>query len=423
MHPSEADVENNGKVGSSINTGHGITHDASAENGKTSHEAHRRQDPKMESVGRLAGGVAHDLNNMLSVISGYAQLALMDANLPPSLLAALKEINNATERSADFTRQLLAIARKQVISPTPLDLNDTVGGMLPTLQQLAGREIQLVWKPAQNLWPVRMDLSQIGQMLAKLCINARDAICGNGTITIETGNCILDKGFCAARPGCLAGDYVRLAVSDTGCGMDKETLAHVFEPFFSTGRSGKNAGLGLAVVYGIVKQNSGYIDVDSEPGLGATFAIYLPRHGAAAALSGIGGTNEPTFCSHETILLVEDDPDILKITAQMLEMLGYVVLTAHSSNDAIRLSREYTGEIHLLMTDVILPGMNGHDLAKRLLSEYPHMKHLFMSGYTATVVANHGMPNMGINFIQKPFSLSALADKVRGVFDGASMIA
>jgi CheY-like chemotaxis protein len=286
------------------------------------------------------------------------------------------------------------------------------------LQRLIGEDIHLTWKPAKNLWPVKMDPSQIDQILANLCINARDAISDVGKITIETENMVFDNDYCTTHLGFLPGEYVRLVVSDNGCGMDKGTQSNIFEPFFTTKGIGEGTGLGLATVYGIVKQNHGFINVYSEPNQGTTFTIYLPRHEGNAGQADKHGTKEPPSRGHETILLVEDEPAILNITSQMLEMQGYSVLTASTPDEAIRLAGEHTGEIHLLMTDVIMPVMNGRDLAKCLLSGYPHLKHLFMSGYTANVIAHHGVLDEGVNFIQKPFSLTALAKKVRYIFDG-----
>jgi CheY-like chemotaxis protein len=366
----------------------------------------------------LAGGVAHDFNNMLTIIFGHVQLALMDANLTPTLHASLEEIRIAAERSADLTQQLLAFARKQIIAPRTLDLNETVAGTLKMLQPLIGEDIHLTWHPATDLWPVKMDPSQIHQILANLFINARDAIADVGKITIETGNRVFDKDYCATHLGFLPGDYVRLVVSDNGCGMDKQTLSHIFEPFFTTKGSGEGTGLGLATVYGIVKQNNGFINVYSEPDLGTTFTIYLPRHEGNAGHTDLHGSKEPPSRGHETILVVEDEPAILGITSLMLKWQGYTVLPAGTTDEAIRLAGEHEGEIHLLMTDVIMPGMNGRDLASKLLSGHPHMKHLFMSGYTAHAIAHHGVLDEGVNFIQKPFSLPELANKLRCILDG-----
>ena len=397
-----------------------ITDKILAEEEKAKLEAQLQQAQKMESVGRLAGGVAHDFNNMLTIILGNTLLALQDADLPQPIQANLEEISNAAERSAELTRQLLAFARKQIIAPRELDLNETVAGMLKMLQPLLGEDIHLVWQPATKLWPVRMDSSQIDQILANLCVNARDAIAGVGKIFIETENRVFDEDYCDTHPDFLPGEYVRLVVSDNGCGMDSETLAKIFEPFFTTKGIGKGTGLGLATVYGIVKQNNGFINVYSEPNQGTTFTIYLPRHVGAAGQSIVHVTAEPASRGHEIILLVEDEPAILNITTQMLGLLGYTVLAASAPNEAIRLAGEYSGEIHLLMTDVIMPEMNGRDLAKNLTSNYPHLKQLFMSGYTADVIANHGVLDEGVYFIQKPFSVQGLASKVREVLDYTS---
>ncbi|MBI5091986.1 MAG: response regulator, partial [Candidatus Hydrogenedentes bacterium] len=371
------------------------------------------QAQKMESVGRLAGGVAHDFNNMLSVILGHGEMALEQLDPAHSLYTDLLEIRKAAQRSADLTRQLLAFARKQTVLPKRLDLNEAVAGILKMLQRLMGEDIKLNWQAAENLWPVMVDPSQVDQILANLCVNARDAIPGVGQITIETGNETFDEDYCANNPGFVPGEYASVAVSDSGCGMDKETLVHVFEPFFTTKEMGKGTGLGLATVYGAVKQNRGFINIYSEPGQGTTFKIYLPRHRDSAAQPQEEGPKRPLMGGQETILLVEDEPAILRMTTKMLESLGYTVLTSNTPGEAIRLAREFVGEIDLLMTDVVMPEMNGRELAKSLLSLYPNLKRLFMSGYTADVIAHHGVLEDGVNFIQKPFSTTDVAAKVR----------
>ena len=377
------------------------------------------QAQKMESVGRLAGGVAHDFNNMLGVILGHAEMALMKTQPGHVLCAHLEEICKAAERSANLTRQLLAFARKQTIAPTVLDLNETVAGALKMLQRLIGEDIDLAWMPGADLPPVRLDPSQIDQILANLCVNARDAIAGVGKITIETGNITLDPEYCAHHVGFVSGEYVSLSVSDTGCGMDKDTLAHIFEPFFTTKGVGEGTGLGLSTVYGIVKQNYGFINAYSEPGLGTTFTIYLPRHVVGAAgQTRTEGPTSPLVRGQETILLVEDELAILGVATTMLTNQGYSVLAASTPGEAIRLAREHPGEIHLLLTDVVMPEMNGRDLAKNLLSLYPNLKRLFMSGYTADVIAHRGVLDEGVQFIQKPFSVSALTAKIREVLEG-----
>jgi PAS domain S-box-containing protein len=397
-----------------------ITERKQAEEEKTKLEGQLLQAQKMESVGRLAGGVAHDFNNMLGVIIGYAELALMKLEPSQPIYANLNEIRTAAERSADLTRQLLAFARKQTIAPKVIDLNETVSGMLKMLQRLIGEDMHLTWQPAPGLWPVKMDPSQIDQMLANLCVNSRDAITDVGRITIETGNRSVDASYSSSQSYVDPGEYVQLVVSDDGCGMDKETAAHIFEPFFTTKGVGEGTGLGLATVYGIVKQNNGFINVYSEPGHGTAFTIYLPRHTGESGEALKESAVEPAARGSETLLLVEDEPTILKMTALMLEGQGYAVLTAGSAGEAIRLFRENPGMIQMLMTDVVMPDMNGRDLLKELNAFNPEVKCLFMSGYTANVIAHHGVLDEGVHFIQKPFSLPDLANKVRMVLDGAT---
>jgi len=394
-----------------------ITKSKQEQEEKANLEAQIQQSHKMESVGRLAGGVAHDFNNKLGVILGYTEMALDQVEPTLPLHADLEQIRTAANHAADLTRQLLAFARKQTVAPKVLDLNKTVTSMLKMLQRLIGENIHINWQPDANLWPIKVDPSQIDQILTNLCINARDAISDVGKMTIETGKCSFDEDYCAAYTGFLPGEYVLLAVSDNGCGMDKETLSHLFEPFYTTKVIGKGTGLGLATVYGIVRQNNGLINVYSEPDKGTTFRIYLPRHVGKTAQVQTRGPVEANSRGHETILLVEDDPSILEMTTRMLKKQGYTVLSANSPGEAIHLARERTGEIHLLMTDVVMPEMNGRDLAKNLLSLFPHLKRLFMSGYTANVIAHHGVLDEGVYFIQKPFSIKELAAKVREALD------
>jgi two-component system, cell cycle sensor histidine kinase and response regulator CckA len=380
-------------------------------------ESQLRQAQKMESVGRLAGGIAHDFNNMLGVIIGHTELALnrMDSTQP--FFAPMQGIQNAALRSADLTRQLLAFARKQTVSPRVLNLNQTVESMLKMLRRLIGEDIDLVWLPAPGLWPVKMDPSQVDQLLANLCVNARDAIAGVGKITIETHTVTFDEAYCANHAGFVPGDFVMLAVSDNGLGMDKETLDKIFEPFFTTKGIGKGTGLGLATAYGVVKQNNGFINVYSEANQGSVFKIYLPRHAAKSEETRKKTQVAPDAQGNETILLVEDEISILEIVRLMLEKLGYRILAASTPGEAITLAKEHVGEIHLLLTDVIMPEMNGRDLAQTLISLYPGLRCLFTSGYTSDVMAHHGVLDDGINFIAKPFSLQTLAAKVREVLD------
>jgi PAS domain S-box-containing protein len=376
-----------------------------------------KQAQKMEAIGTLAGGIAHDFNNMLGAILGYTELGMMEVNPADPIQGRLKDIQQAAQRSADLTRQLLAFARKQTVAPKVLDLNETVEGMLNMLRKLIGENIDLAWLPGKELGRIRIDPSQIEQLLANLCVNARDAIHDTGKITVETDSVTLDQKFCAAHAGCVPGRYVLLSVSDNGCGMDEKTISHLFEPFFTTKAVGKGTGLGLATVYGMVKQNNGFIDVNSQPGQGAIFEIYFPRHAAEAGRATKTDAVQPAACGYETILLVEDEPMILDIAVNILKRQGYTVMAAATPGEAIRLAREHDGEIHLLMTDVVMPEMNGKDLANNLLSLYPKLKCLFMSGYTADVIAHHGVLNEGVDFIQKPFSVRALAVKVREVLD------
>jgi PAS domain S-box-containing protein len=376
------------------------------------------QAQKMESIGRLAGGVAHDFNNMLGVILGHVEMAMEQVDHAQPLYADLQQIMKAAERSSDLTHQLLAFARKQTISPKVLDLNETVEGMLKMLRRLIGEDIDLLWKPGRNIRPVKMDPSQIDQILANLCVNARDAIEGVGRVTIETDAVAFDKAYCADHAGFAPGEYILLAVSDDGCGMDKETLSHLFEPFFTTKDVGKGTGLGLATVYGIVKQNSGFINVYSEPDHGSRFTIYLPRYEAMTTPTTEQPPAQATTRGSETVLLVEDELALLKMTTMMLEKQGYTVLPANTPGEAIRLVREYPGHIDLLLTDMIMPEMNGRDLAGNLLSIHPDLKCLFMSGYTANLIAHHGVLDQGVHFIQKPFSLKNLAAKLRETLDG-----
>ncbi len=375
------------------------------------------QAQKMESVGRLAGGVAHDFNNMLGVIFGHTEMAMEQVDPAHPIYSDLQEIRKAAERSADLTRQLLAFARKQTVAPKVLDLNETVAGMLKMLQRLIGEDIHLAWLPGINPWPVKIDPSQLDQIFANLCVNARDAIAGVGKITIETGNVIFDEAYCTDHMGSVPGEYALLAVSDDGCGMDKNVLSNLFEPFFTTKGVGKGTGLGLATVYGIIKQNNGYINVYSEPERGTSFKIYLPRHMGEEQQPPMEGTQKQALRGQETLLLVEDEPAILNMSKLMLEKQGYQVLAAGTPGEAIRLAGEHTGEIHLLLTDVVMPETNGRDLADKMLSIFPNIKCLFTSGYTADVIAHHGVLDEGVQFIQKPFSRKDLAAKVREALD------
>jgi len=377
-----------------------------------------QQAQKMESVGRLAGGVAHDFNNMLSVILGQTELLLMDMKPGDPHHTALEEIQKAAKRSADLTRQLLAFARRQTIAPKVLDLNETIEGMLKMLRRLIGEDIDLVWKPDAGLWPVNMDPAQIDQILANLCVNARDAISDVGNVIIETENVVLDEDYCAIHEGCLPGEYVLLAVSDDGCGMDGATQSQIFEPFFTTKEVGEGTGLGLATVYGIVKQNDGFINLYSEVGKGTTFRIYIPRHEGMVIRKTAQDLKALPRGQGETVLLVEDDRSILDMGKAMLERLGYQVLPANGPMQALELCKTHPGKIDLLMTDVVMPQMSGKALAGQIKAIKPGISILYMSGYTADAIAHRGVLDDEVYFIQKPFSLKDLAAKVKDTLDG-----
>jgi len=379
------------------------------------------QSHKMESVGRLAGGVAHDFNNMLGVILGHTEMLLLKTKPELPLYGDLQEIQKAAGRSADLTRQLLAFARKQTITPQVLDLNKTVEGMLNLLRRLIGEDIDLAWLPGRKLWPVHIDPSQLDQILANLCANARDAIVGCGKVTIETQCVEIDETYRAGHCEAVIGEYVLLAVSDNGVGIDKDAMEKLFDPFFTTKELGKGTGLGLAMIYGIVKQNNGYIYVYSEPGQGTTFKIYLPRYRGDAAAVAKSEQRAMPGRGHGTILLVEDEPAILKMTETMLCQLGYKVLPAASAGAALVLAEKHGGEIDLLLSDVVMPEMNGRDLAKVLSTMLPGLKCVFTSGYTENVIAHHGVLDAGMHFIQKPFTLEGLAAMIKDVLADESV--
>jgi PAS domain S-box-containing protein len=378
-------------------------------------EAALRQAQKLESVGRLAGGVAHDFNNMLGVIIGYTEMALQITEPSHPLHASLEQILNAAERSADLTRQLLAFARKQTIVPRVLNLNETVEGMLTMLRRLIGENIELVWLPAPGTCQLNIDPSQIDQILANLCVNARDAINGVGKITIETDAVTIGEAYGVAYAGVTPGDYLMLSVTDDGSGMDKETLDQVFEPFFTTKSIAEGTGLGLATVYGIVKQNNGAINVYSEPGTGTTFRIYLPRHTIEADRAHNEDAAEFAHGQGELLLLVEDEPANREVVRAMLTGLGYEVLVAATPGEAIGLAQAHNGRIDVLITDVIMPEMNGWEMVGKIQEFYPNLNVMFMSGYSANVINLVDIFDKDVNFIQKPFSIKDLATKVHSM--------
>ncbi len=370
---------------------------------------------KMESVGRLAGGVAHDFNNMLSVILGNAEMALEHDKKDSAITLELQEIKAAALRSADLTRQLLAFARKQTVAPKVVNLNHAIEGMLKMLRRLIGEDVQLSWLPQTGLAPIFIDPSQIDQILANLCVNARDAIRGVGKIIIETGTVSLNIDYCRDNPGFVPGVYTLLSFSDNGSGIPKEHLDHIFEPFFTTKKQGEGTGLGLAMIYGIVKQNGGFIKVYSEAEQGTTFRIFLPQYsGETEDVERIQDLVVPQG-QGELILLVEDETVILEMNTRMLKHLGYRVLASGSAYEAILLAEKHKDQLQILLTDIIMPEMNGHDLAKAILQTNPELKCLFMSGYTANVIAQQGFLPEGIHFLQKPFMKKDLAIKLHQV--------
>lgn len=374
------------------------------------------QSQKMESVGRLAGGIAHDFNNMLGVIQGYAELALQNPEKTVQVSGYLHEIHKAAIKSADLTRQLLAFARKQSAEPRLIDLNSKVSGTLNLVSRLLGEHINLMWKPDESVCSIRIDPVQIDQILTNLCINAGDAISGTGNVRIETHNIILDEQACAGNPEFMPGAFVQLVVADDGCGFDNGIKEHLFEPFFTTKETGKGTGLGLATVYGIVKQNNGFIEVSSEPGNGSRFCIYFPRiEGEVVSLAAEEGIKSAPVDRKHTILLVEDDSSILKMTRAMLEHLGYKVIATSCAEEAIDIVERGQKKIDLLLTDVIMPKMNGKELYDRVLSICPGIKCLFMSGYTANIIARQGIVENELNFLQKPFKVKTISEKVRQV--------
>ena len=373
------------------------------------------QSQRMDSVGRLAGGVAHDFNNMLGVILGHAELAMKQVGPLSPIYADLEEILKAGRRSADLTRHLLAFARKQTVAPKVLDLNETVNGMLNMLRRLIGEDIDLSWMPGKRLWSVKIDPAQIDQILANLCVNARDAISGVGRIDIETKNVMVDESHSGKHAGLAPGDYVTLAVVDDGCGMDERTLESLFEPFFTTKDMGTGTGLGLATVYGIVKQNNGFIYVDSEPGKGAKFKIYLPRTPEEA--ENHEADTSPASGGTETIMLVEDEVSILNLNKTVLERSGFRVLAARTPTEALAMAERHGHPIHILVTDVVMPEMNGKELKTRIQILKPDIKVLYISGYPDNVIVHRGILERDVSFLQKPYTIDSLVAKVREVLD------
>jgi two-component system, cell cycle sensor histidine kinase and response regulator CckA len=388
-----------------IGTSTNITERKQSEEERAKLEVQLQQSQKMEMVGRLAGGIAHDFNNMLTLILGHSEMALELFDPSQAVYADLEAIRQAATRSADLTRQLLAFARKQIVVPKILDLNSEVEHMLPMLRRLIGEHITLEWKPCSKNVHLKIDPSQIDQIVVNLCVNARDAITGNGSITLETGALSARD---ASTPENLYLDYVTLSVSDDGCGIDQNNLDHIFEPFFTTKEPGKGTGLGLSTVYGIVKQNKGMIECRSEPERGTTFTIHLPLYREPLQATHDTPAEQSMYNGHQTILLVEDEPAILELCKSMLESNGYRVFAASTPSAAIKRAENYSGTIDLLVTDVIMPEMNGYELSKRLRAGHPDFKTLFMSGYTDDTITHNTLCDTGHNFIQKPFTMKSM---------------
>ena len=389
-----------------------ITHDLDL-------EAQLLQSQKMESIGRLAGGVAHDFNNCLNVIQGFTQLCLGRLDEGDPLAGDLAQVAKASERAAGLTRQLLAFGRKQVLQPEQIDLNQTIADMEKMLRRIIGEDIELALVLAPDLGQVKADPGQIGQVIMNLAVNARDAMPKGGTLTVETGNVELDAEHAARHEGVEPGPHVMVAVTDSGIGMDGQTLARLFEPFFTTKELGKGSGLGLSTAYGIVKQSGGSIVVHSEVGKGTTFKVYLPRDlSAPVATSARPRTIPRRAKGDETILVVEDEDALRRLATRLLEKAGYTVLSAADGEQALITCQRHAGKIDLLLTDVVMPRMSGKRLAERLAKLRPALKILYMSGYTDDAIVQHGVLEAGTQFIAKPFSEADLTRKIRAVLDG-----
>ena len=377
-----------------------------------------QQAQKMEAIGTLSGGIAHDFNNILTVIKGYTGL-LLDGTPDPRQRALVQHIDQAADRASSLTRQLLAYSRRQVLQPKVINLNSLVMNIDKMLQRLIGEDIQMRTIAAPDLGFVKADPGQIEQVIMNLAVNARDAMPKGGNLILETTNIVLDEIYAQKHPGTLAGRYVMLAVSDTGVGMNVETQSRIFEPFFTTKGIGRGTGLGLSMVYGIVKQSGGSIEVYSEPGQGTTFKIYLPRIEEPAELQADKQSLAGRLQGSETILLVEDDTQVRDLAAAILSSCGYNILSADSARAVISECEQHDGAIHLLLTDVVMPGSGGREIAKHVLARRPFTKVLYMSGYTANAIIHHGVLDAGTHFLQKPFTPATLSAKVREVLDSS----
>jgi PAS domain S-box-containing protein len=412
-------LDSNGEIGGVIGTYFDISDRKRAEEEKARLVGQLQQAMKLKAVGLLAGGVAHDFNNLLTVITGYSELLLQKIGKESPMHAEVEEIKRAGERAASLTQQLLAFSRRQVIEPKVVNLDSLVAEMHKMLTRLIGEDIALQASTGKSLGSVKIDPGQFQQILMNVVVNARDAMPDGGKIVIETANVDLDEGYCAVHPYVTPGRFVMLSVSDTGKGMSEEVKAHIFEPFFTTKERGSGTGLGLATTYGAVKQAGGSIEVYSEVGIGTTFKIYLPRIEEEAVKpvkddrpSGIQG-------GPETVLVVEDEDTLRTLCERILGDLGYRVMPARNGAEAIALAQGYGDRIDLLLTDVVMPGMNGRELATQMVLHHPEMQVLFMSGYTDDAIGKHGVLDEGVSFIGKPYTPLALARKVREILDKA----
>ena len=396
---------------------HDVTQRRAAEEAQGALFAQLLQAQKMEAIGRLAGGVAHDFNNLLSIVLGYTSIVLDDPSLPTPLATLLGEVRHAGQRAAELTRQLLAFSRKQVLEPRTVDLNERLVGLDRMLTRLIGEDVELILRRAPRLGLVRVDPARIEQAVMNLVVNARDAMPRGGRVIIETANCEVTAEDTKAFPEAHPGPHVMLSVTDTGIGMDHETQARIFEPFFTTKPLGRGTGLGLPMVYGIVRQSGGHLRVRSSPGHGATFALYLPRVDHAASLpEATGDASRDVQARGETVLLVEDDALVRNLAARILRSRGYRVLEAGDFGQALALDGAVDGEVDLLLTDVMLPRGSGPQLAEKLGKRRPAMRILFMSGYTEETKADHGLMNAA-NYVQKPLTPEGLLAKVREILD------
>jgi PAS domain S-box-containing protein len=375
------------------------------------------QSQKMEAIGRLAGGIAHDFNNLLGVVLGHTEILEEFAGRDRRLQRSVEAIQSATQRAAALTTQLLAFSRKQMVEPRILDLNVAVREIEKLLRRVIGEDIELIIRVQPGAGTIQIDPGQLDQILMNLVVNARDAMPNGGKLIVETSSVALDDSYVGQHLGAAAGPFVLLSISDTGCGMDQETLSHIFEPFFTTKEKGKGTGLGLSTVYGIVKQCGGYIMAYSESGRGTTFKVYFPRVSGVPEAPRASSRRAEIPGGHETVLLVEDETALRELTLGLLETAGYTVLEATNVEDAIRLAESAHHKIDLLLTDVVMPGMDGHELSRRLTSKFPTLKVLYMSGYTDDVIAHRGVLNGGTTLLQKPFGRAGLLGKVRQVLD------